>query len=67
MQHVQLHKQVAKDNFSSSDVVGWVVPVHNAGMDYQQANFLCKCKVAPHLVDLHNLTLKNNLNIPHMG
>jgi hypothetical protein len=34
--------------------VGWVVLFHNVGMDYQQLEFLWKCMVAPHLVDLHD-------------
>jgi len=37
-------------------VVGWVVPFHNTGMDHKQSESLWKCMVAPHLVDLHDIT-----------
>jgi hypothetical protein len=59
------HQMIQTSQFYPA--IGWVVPFHNARMDYQRAKSLWKCRVAPHLVDLHNLTLKNNLNILHLG
>jgi hypothetical protein len=32
-----------------------MVLFHNAGMDYQQSEFLWKCMVAPYLVNLHDI------------
>jgi hypothetical protein len=35
-------------------VAGWVVLFHNVGMNDQQLEFLWKCMVVAHLVDLHD-------------
>jgi len=60
-----LHQMIPTSQFYPT--VGWVVPFHNVGMNYQWVKSSWKCRVAPHLVDLQNLTLKNNLSIPQLG
>jgi hypothetical protein len=49
-----LRQMIQIDQFYPA--VGWVVSFHKVGMDYQQSEFLWKCMVAPHLVDLHGNT-----------
>ncbi len=50
-----LREMIQIGQFYSS--VSWVVLFHNAGMDYQQSEFLWKCMVAPYLVDLRDIAL----------
>ncbi len=48
------HLLISKTTSQFCPATGWVVSFHNGGMDYQQLEFLWKCMVASHLVDLHD-------------